>query len=169
MDDAEFWQLIESSQDEAHGARDPKQAIALLRRKLEQLRPEEIVSFNQIFNRKYLDAFSWDLWAAAFIINGGCGDDGFMDFREALVARGQPVYQAALRDPETLADVEPPVRPVEGWGSAAQQAYEAVTGAIELPGDAYAPNPEGPAGTEWEEEELAEKYPRLARKFDFEG
>lgn len=29
-----------------------------------------------------------DLWAAAYIIGGGCSDDSFIDFRAGLIAQG---------------------------------------------------------------------------------
>ena len=34
-------------------------------------------------------------------------DDGFIDFRAWLIAQGKEVYMNALRDPDTLADIEP--------------------------------------------------------------
>lgn len=37
----------------------------------------------------------------------GCSDDGFIDFRAWLIAQGKEVYLNALRDPDTLAEVEP--------------------------------------------------------------
>ncbi|EKC76209.1 hypothetical protein LEA_04821 [human gut metagenome] len=37
----------------------------------------------------------------------GCSDDGFIDFRAWLIAQGKEVYMNALRDPDTLADIEP--------------------------------------------------------------
>ena len=36
-----------------------------------------------------------------------CSDDGFIDFRAWLIAQGREVYLAALKDPDSLADVEP--------------------------------------------------------------
>ena len=38
------------------------------------------------------------------MINGGCGDDGFMDFRDYLVSRGRKVFDRTLADPESLLD-----------------------------------------------------------------
>ena len=36
-----------------------------------------------------------------------CSDDGFIDFRAWLIAQGKEVYLSALKDPDTLADIEP--------------------------------------------------------------
>lgn len=35
----------------------------------------------------------------------GCSDNGFIDFRDWLIAQGLEVYMAALKDPDSLADV----------------------------------------------------------------
>ena len=32
--------------------------------------------------------YRWDMWAAAYLIGGGCSDDGFIDFRAGLIAQG---------------------------------------------------------------------------------
>jgi hypothetical protein len=50
-------------------------------------------------------AYRWDLWRAAFLIAGGCSDDGFMDFRLWLISMGRSAYENALRDPDSLAEV----------------------------------------------------------------
>lgn len=51
------------------------------------------------------DAF----WAAAYVINGGCSDDGFEYFRGWLITQGREVFQQALSDADSLAD-HPPVQ-----------------------------------------------------------
>ena len=35
----------------------------------------------------------------------GCSDNGFIDFRDWLIAQGLEVYMAALKDPDSLADI----------------------------------------------------------------
>ena len=51
------------------------------------------------------EAYHWDLWGAAYLINGGCSDDGFEYFRRWLVLQGRDVFQAAVSNPDTLAEV----------------------------------------------------------------
>lgn len=57
----------------------------------------------------YVDlAYQYGLWDAASVIKEyGCSDDGFMDFRAWLIAQGRDVYMNALKDPDTLADIQP--------------------------------------------------------------
>jgi len=165
MTEAEFWKLFATAQ---HQAGDPQtyenDGPEILQDLLTQLPPEEIVSFDEIFNRKYFAAYRWDLWGAAYVIAGGCSDDGFMDFRSELISRGQAVYDAALRDPESLADVEPSVEGLEGWQYVAGRAYRAKTGR-DLP-DNGERQPEEPAGQQWEEDELPTLFVRLSGKFE---
>lgn len=165
MTEQEFWRLFETARKQA----DDIEAYVndgpeILQSLLEELPAVEIASFDQIFNRKYYAAYRWDLWGAAYVIGGGCSDDGFMDFRSELISRGQRVYEAALNDPEILAEVEPPVEGLEGWQYVAGRAYEATTGK-DLP-DNGERQAEDPAGDPWEEDDLGSLYPRLSERFD---
>lgn len=105
MDDATFWRLIDCSRTECRPAStdpgDPQEVLLVTL--LSELPPEEIVGFDRIFRRLHAAAYTWDLWAAAFIIEGGCSNDGFTNFRSGLIGLGQRVYEDAVRDPGTLA------------------------------------------------------------------
>jgi len=165
MTEKEFWGLFEKALKQAGDAETyENDGPEILQSLLETLPAAEIASFNQIFNRKYYAAYRWDLWGAAYVIGGGCSDDGFMDFRSELISRGQAVYEAALKDPESLADVEPSVEGLEGWQYVAGRAYQAKTGR-DLPDDGER-QAEEPAGEPWDEDELATLFPRLSEKFD---
>jgi hypothetical protein len=48
--------------------------------------------------------YRYDLWAAAYLIGGGCSDDGFIDFRAGLIAQGRDWYHKAAASPDSLAD-----------------------------------------------------------------
>ncbi|MFG3283262.1 DUF4240 domain-containing protein [Streptomyces sp. NPDC048111] len=43
------------------------------------------------------------MWAAAYLIGGGCSDDAFMDFRSGLMAQGRDWYARASIAPDVLA------------------------------------------------------------------
>jgi Protein of unknown function (DUF4240) len=81
------------------------------------------------FSRYRREAYSWDLWGAAYVVNGGGSDDGFEYFCCWLVSRGREVYESALADSDGLAQLV--VRPgangpweFEGINSVAQQVFE---------------------------------------------
>jgi hypothetical protein len=95
----EFWALV----DEARAARGD--LVAHLERRLARLPSSEIASFDA-WSRAYRSALHReDLWAAIYLIEGGCSDDGFDYFRAWLVAQGEAAVLAAVRDPESLGDL----------------------------------------------------------------
>jgi len=106
MDPRHFGQLIDHSKAESEGDCD-RQADALKALLLE-VPATAIMAFDRLFEHYVDQAYRNDLWAAAYIINGGCSDDGFEYFRRWLIGQGEAVYTAALRDPESLLSVVTP-------------------------------------------------------------
>src|SRR5262245_15492561 len=100
MDKSTFWSLIEGAKKKAKG--NPEKQVEILEKELAKFPPEEIIAFNKIYDEFRFRAYRRELWAAAYIINGGCSDDGFEYFRGWLIAQGKEVYEDALRDPELL-------------------------------------------------------------------
>ena len=100
MDREQFWTLVESTSGggcEQHAQR--------LEAELCRLPPAEILAFGRIQHHLLADSYRWDLWGAAFLIQAGCGDNGFENFRGGwLLGQGQAVFEAALRDPDSLAE-----------------------------------------------------------------
>jgi hypothetical protein len=167
MNEETFWKLIE----EAKAKTQPELSNQpqLLRKNLEALPPEDIAEFGRIFQTLHSQAYRWDLWAAGYIIEGGCSDDGFRDFRAGLIGLGRGAYYDAIRDPGTL--IRQPTRGVdfsqEELLYAADEAYSAVAGRP-MP-EHHVHDPDEPLGEPWDEASLAEKYPELAKKFGFAG
>ena len=112
MIEAKFWDHIRESR---HA--DPASHAERLTARLAKLPPEEILDFVYLWSTVNCRAYRRDLWGAAYLINGGCSDDGFRDFRTWLILQGRIVYEAALADPDSLADV------LDGEGDAAIQCY----------------------------------------------
>lgn len=161
MDEGEFWRLIEAAKAESGG--DCDRQAALLAERLSGLPSAAIVAFQRLFDERLDLAYTWDLWAAAYIINGGCSDDGFAYFRGWLVGQGERAYREALRDPETLLAVAQPDADCEAMLYVAMEAHERAAG-VEIPSTTVARRDE-PAGEPWEEDRVGAKYPRLAAKF----
>ena len=168
MDKSAFWKMIETAKTRSKG--DPFKQVELLRAALQKLAPEEIVDFDKVFSRLKAESYRNDLWAAAYIIQGGCSDDGFEYFRCWLIAQGQKVYEAALRDPETLADAidyeedeREEVLDVVGndMVGIAWQAYQAKTGK-DMPAHRVRLVLKGP---KWDEDEVGSLYPKLHARF----
>lgn len=163
-----FWQIVQRSYDRCEGDRD-EQAEELAE-ELASLSPEEIEDFDRHFERLRLQAYTWDLWGAAYIIGGGCSDDGFLDFLSWLVSRGRRVYEGALSDADSLAayprDLDHERAFFEEFAYVASDAYEHLKG--ELPDYELPSWPEEPAGDPWPEKDvkaLRARWPRLYDKY----
>jgi hypothetical protein len=166
MDEPAFWQLITSTREDA--GNDTGRQSELLEQRLSRLPARQIVDFGRIRHRLDQGAYTWDLWGAAYVIDDGCSDDCFRDFRAYLISLGRGPYDAALRDPDSLSPVVQDAE--EGdWENAdnvAPDAYESATGEdipaedSDLSGD--------PRGEPWDDEDqeaLVQRYPRLAARF----
>lgn len=158
MNEDAFWALLEASRDEARrtGSRQDEFLASALRK----LSARDVLIFDEIFFRHHEAANRWELWAAAELIGDGCSDDGFTDFRSALIGLGKDVYTRAIADPDTLADL--PTRGVDLWNEslayAARKVYLEKTGSeVEYPSRP----PADPLGKRVEQKEWPTRFPRL--------
>jgi len=165
----EFWSLV--GRVHATAPHDMAEKCRLLAKELRQLACEQISSFESHFCDLFYRAYSWDLWAAAYMINKGCSNDSFMDFRSTLISLGRDAYETALTDVESLVafDIDPAWATYEGYQYVAQKVYEEKCGpraadSCESFGGGK-PHPKTPAGSDWHEWELHERYARLAAKY----
>ncbi len=164
-----FWTLVGRVHAAAPSDMDKK--CRLLEAELHQLSCEEILSFDGHFTNLFYQAYNWDLWAAAYIIDKVCSNDSLMDFRSTLISLGREAYEAGLRDADSLVgfDIEPAWATYEGYQYVAPEVWQAKcrTRATdpyeELKGSK--PHPKEPTGRDWQEWDLHELYPRLAAKY----
>jgi hypothetical protein len=168
MEWKQFWKHVE------HAYRpDGPDHFEALKAELADLKWFEVVAFQARFDEAVAAANKIDLWGAAYLINGGCSDDAFRDFRCWLVGRGRHAYEAALKNPDTLADVLDG-DPVDGFGldAAALRVYEAQTGMsdfydrLDRAEEDMPPPP--PEGDDWDFEDEAEmraRFPRLSHLY----
>lgn len=162
MDLNNFWQII----DVGKNAEEPE---GLLRQELEKLPPEEIESFQEHFDTRFDLAYQWDLWGAAYLVHGGCSDDGFTDFRYALIAKGKDLFEKTLDNPDTLADLGEDGGSLDNemFGYVAGEVYEAKTGKDLPPQQSAAPS--DPAGEDWDFDDEAENKRRFPKLYSVHG
>ena len=163
MERETFWELIDEARADMVDVFEVSPALTDL---LLTSEPEEIVSFAQHMKDVLAESYRWDLWAVAFIVNGGSSDDGFEYFRGWLIAQGRERFQAAMENPANVGDwAEPDENECEEILYAAQAAYEGRTG-NEFPYDAINTTQQAePAGDPWEVDELEALYPELCVRF----
>ncbi|MGO2042828.1 MAG: DUF4240 domain-containing protein, partial [Cellulosimicrobium funkei] len=110
MDRETFWGIVETARERAgagaddRGAEDDPLPGALTDLLVERLAADEMLAFVDVAGDVANDAYAWPVWGAAYLVEGGCSDDGFMDFRDGLVLAGRAVFERTLADPDTLAD-----------------------------------------------------------------
>ncbi|WP_253781375.1 DUF4240 domain-containing protein [Nonomuraea roseoviolacea] len=187
MDVEEFWALMDEACAEVDALDldfdDRRDAIGrACEERLVSRTPAEIVQFSLRQWQLRDHAYRYELWAAAFLIEGWWSDDGFMDFREGLISLGRHWYERALADPDSLAD-HPAVRDGgdvlignEDFNRVAHRAYRRLTGEPDGLDEALAASPEArplramtePAGVRWDVadgDEMRRRLPRLAGIF----
>ncbi|MBY8879782.1 DUF4240 domain-containing protein [Actinacidiphila acidipaludis] len=168
------------------------QRDAWLRAALTRQSLDGIIGFQAGLEQRMAESRTWSLWAAADRVFGGwCSDDTFCWFRHWLVGLGRPVFEAAVRDPDSLAYVPEVLRlsglPRETWRDdrpawesldrLAPEAYERVAA---LPADALdaavrakrisgaaggTATLHGPRWSALDEPEAARRLPRLSEMF----
>jgi hypothetical protein len=158
MNQQQFWDIIQDSL-RAGNAEDQ---LDFLSDKLESFSKEDLLEFDYIFRQLHEECYNWDLWAAAYTIQGGCSDDGFIDFRSWLVVQGKDVFEKSLKNSDTLAELGreklEESEEAEDFYYMAADAYEELTGK-EIESDpafkeiAYK---EAPDGKDWDEDNLDE-------------
>ena len=168
----DFWAVIDRATADRPGSPDEvaKRAVA----DLSARDPDEIVAWGRHLDKVMAASAKEDLWAAAYLINGGCSEDGFDNFRGWLIAHGREVVAKAVRQPDSLAELPTVVAAASSGAvfeaeevlSIAAKAYEQATGDELPPSEVPVTRPD-PAEL-WDfdnEEEMGRRLPELSALF----
>lgn len=168
MDESRFWELIDQTRD---GTANVAEHADVLRKALESLSPDDIASFGQILENKLEELNHFDIWEVAYIINTGCGDDDFTNFRAGVIARGKDTFNIALQNPSRLGDLDNAEDLITGedfWATY-MQAWSNKTRAPSNIGPevTMAPASNQASGEPFSEDEgcLSSKHPQLFAKY----
>ncbi|ARU51562.1 hypothetical protein CBR64_08790 [Cellulosimicrobium cellulans] len=184
MDRETFWEIVDAARDRAgtgaddRGAKDDPLPGALTDLLVERLTADEMLAFVDVAGGLAHDAYAWPLWGAAYLVEGGCSDDGFLDFRDGLLLAGRATFERALSDPDSLADHPVVAALVDGgsawfgyesldslvgdaWSLATGEDDEAYYAARERTATGHARSE--PAGEQWDFDDDAENARRLPR------
>lgn len=168
MDENQFWKIIQTTKTNSSGNYEKQQSE--LNKELSKLTAIEILEFDNKFRTLRGQAYTWELWAGAYIMNGGCSDDCFSDFRGWLIGQGKEAYENAMLDTEMLVELKHDIDndDWEGLSYVPRTVYEKKTGGNEMP---YGIKENFDiTGEEWEEDdaELKAKFPKLHAKWGIE-
>lgn len=154
MTEEQFWQLIASTRGNAEA----------VTKRLSRLSPEEIRDFHRIYWEKHNALHRWEVWQAADLICGGCGDDSFHYFKAFVIGKGQEFYEIVLQNPDDMGDRLTEDDEEEGYDNellnyAAVEAYEAVAPGQEL--DHLSDEGKEPSGPQIAESDAPTRFPKL--------
>ncbi|PZR27930.1 MAG: polymerase [Citrobacter freundii] len=131
MDEDRFWNIVATS---LKFADDQEKQEEFLISSLSKLPPKDIIGFRLRTDKLLFDTYNDKMWCAAYIMNGGCSDDGFEYFRCWVISRGKEVYYAAKENPDSLIsqvnedeDEDDYIYEFESFWSAPLDAFEQVT------------------------------------------
>ena len=178
MNTDDVWRLVEQARAElGHRAADAEAVAERMTALLARREPAEIVAFAQPLWDLLALSYRADLWAAAYVVNGGASDDGFDYFRGWLVAQGRATFEQTLADPDSLGGNPIVVRAAaegedvecEDLLSVAWTAHLAVTGQ-KLPAGAFTIR-YPPLDPDWDfdyddGDEMRRRLPRLTALYD---
>ena len=154
-----FWAIVEGAK-EASGP-DPLHRADHLTRALRELESKEIAAFNSRYGERKADAHFEDLRTAAHLMLGGCDETSFSHFRDWLISEGKEVYEAAVKEPDSMAALgKVDVLRLESFGYAAKRAYKAQASAA-MPGYAVVPDKTTRA-PDWDAAAARVRLPKLA-------
>lgn len=103
LDEEKYWNIITKSKIDANNSEDQ---FENLKTELQQLTPTELLAFQLQSARLVNLSYSSHLWCAAYIMNGGCSDDGFEYFRRWLIAQGKMIFYSAIKNADSLAEFD---------------------------------------------------------------
>ncbi len=163
MQEQEFWSIVDAAHRVASADTDAR--VDALEQQLLPLSLSEIQGFQNRYDDMIHKSNRWDHWGAAYLMNGGCSDDGFRYFCHWLISEGRTTFERALADPESLADLpRQDYFELEAFAYVALKVFEDKGGG-ELERD-FSIAMAMPAGEEWSEDELPTLHPTLAAKYE---
>lgn len=177
MTEQQFWDILQSA-FQRRGENNPdfhcKAWYSALEEELEKLSPREILFFRKLYDERVWTADTVGILGANQLINGG-SDSDYHYFRCWLVGRGKEVYERALANADSLADVLEGQWPIGiALDGAAREVWEEKTGRTKFDefGDELRrlniQRLQEDTEDDWDvedDEELREHLPRLSRLY----
>lgn len=99
LDEDLYWAIVEKSLKNTNSQDAQEQYLI---KEIGSLTPKQIIGFRLRTDKLLYDTYNSEMWCAAYIMNGGCSDDGFEYFRNWVISRGKDTYFKAKQNPDNL-------------------------------------------------------------------
>ena len=163
IDENLFWQLIKETRKIST---DQFNFLDNLKSLLETFHPKELRNFDKLLITKSNELNTWEHWALAYIVRGGCGDDEFDYFRVWAVSKGKIAFEAIKKiDENQLLQIFDEDPQLEELYYLAEQVYEIKTSDLMPP---IRVKESKLTGKKWDENKLSETFPTLCKLFNYE-
>lgn len=163
IDEVVFWELIAICRKKAETKDD---FIEILREKLLAFKVTEIKRFQKLLLTYHNQLNHWDIWALAYIIRRGCGDDCFEYFRLWIISKGKEAFDVIkdfdIQNFNKIFNDEDPQ--FEDFEYLAEEVYLEKTGKeMKQPSIKVSKI----KGSEWDEGKICLEFPELCKLFNF--
>ncbi|ENA1795725.1 DUF4240 domain-containing protein [Flavobacterium psychrophilum] len=158
-----FWQLIDETRKIST---DQFNFLDNLKSTLETFYPKELRNFDKLLITKANELYTWEHWALAYIVRGGCGDDQFDYFRVWAVSKGKNAFLAIKElDGNHLLHIFDEDPQLEELYYLAEKIYEEKTSDL-MP--SIKVKASKLTGKRWDEDKLPQTFATLCKLFNYE-
>ena len=98
----QFWNLIQYSK--ILHPHDKEAQVEALIEILSEQSDRVIFQYAAIYSKLYRETYTYNHWAIASILNEGCCDDTFRNFRSWVISEGRDLFRMYKSSPESIAD-----------------------------------------------------------------
>jgi hypothetical protein len=159
-DNEKFWDLIDSTRNQANGSYSNQ--LGLLNDRLLQLTASELIQFDNKLQHLHLEAHNWDLMGISVIIFKSNDLDSLFTLESWLISRGEIIFNNCLVNHEQIVNHD--FKDINGRlliDVIAEVYYKKTNEFIPV-----FPNQEiALAGNEWTEKELPSRFNQIWKKF----
>ena len=128
LNEEQYWTMIDHS---LKMTQDQDQQAQFLISEIKKLSPHEMIGFTLRTHHLLNEMYNSEMWCAGYIMNKGCSDDGFENFRCWIISRGKEMYYQTKANPDYLVNEVVEDREeyeFELFGFVADEAFEEITG-----------------------------------------
>jgi len=128
LEEEKYWTIVKKS---LVNFKNEEEQTKKLVDELKKLSVKEMIGFALRTEKLSNEIYTSDMWCAAYIVNGGCSDDGFEYFRSWIISKGKEAFYRIKEKPDAFieyANLEIDAYDFEQFNYVALDAFKELTG-----------------------------------------